>query len=226
MEEFGEYIAYLKNKFWPPLYNLIYSYGGIANPYKAYHHNTINTRKGYLKKSKLYITGKNNTVIIGDNALLINTKIIVEGNFNSINIGKSVYCKDGEIYIDDHNNRIEIGNNTSLCGKIHLACNEGTSIVIGKNCLLSSEIVFRTSDSHSLLDLAGARINPARNIQIGDHVWVGNKVTILKGVQIASDSIVATGAIVTKQFSHSNLLIGGFPASVIRQDVTWDMRRL
>jgi len=45
-------------------------------------------------------------------------------------------------------------------------------------------------------------------------VFIGNNVTVLKGVTIGENSIVATGAIVTKSFPK-DVIIGGCPAKII-----------
>ena len=82
------------------------------------------------------------------------------------------------------------------------------------------------SDNHSIIDVAsGKRINPSRPITIGDHVWVGQEVTILKGTAIGSHSIVGAGSIV-RGVVPPNTLVAGSPARVIRSGVTWDRRRL
>ncbi len=50
-------------------------------------------------------------------------------------------------------------------------------------------------------------------------------MTILKGVTIEHDSIIATGSIVTKRFSDSFIIIGGIPAKVIKSSVLWESER-
>lgn len=77
------------------------------------------------------------------------------------------------------------------------------------------------SDIHSIVDLAtGARINPARDIQVGERVWVGQRVLILKGSQIGDGSIIGAGSVVTGTIPK-NVIAAGAPARVIRQGVTW-----
>jgi len=128
--------------------------------------------------------------------------------------------------MEDDNNRIEIGSNTVLNGKSHFACIEGTNIKIGNECLLSSEVTFRTGDSHSLLNLNGDRINPSLNIEIANHVWIGNKTIFTKGSSVNIDSVVATGAIVTKRFTEPHVVIGGLPATILRREISWDKERI
>ena len=57
-------------------------------------------------------------------------------------------------------------------------------------------------------------------IIIGNHVWIGMNVTILKGVRIGDGAIVAAGAVVTKDVPE-NTLVGGVPARVLKTDISW-----
>lgn len=113
-----------------------------------------------------------------------------------------------------------------MCGKIHLACTEGRKISIGNDCLFSSEIVFRTGDSHSIVDMSGERINRAADITIGDHVWIGHRVLVNKGVVIPENTVVGTGAVVTKQFDEPNTILVGVPAKVSKQNINWLAERI
>lgn len=114
-----------------------------------------------------------------------------------------------------------------ILGRTHLAETEGQRIILGNNCLFSTNVIFRTGDSHSILDVStGNRINPAKSITVGDRVWLGNNTTVLKGAVISNDSIVATGSIVTKCFSESNVILAGNPAAVVKKGVRWIAERM
>lgn len=86
--------------------------------------------------------------------------------------------------------------------------------------------MFRTGDSHSIVNLLGDRINASKDIVISNHVWIGHKVHINKGVKIKEDSIVATGAIVTSPIEEANVIIGGVPAKIIKRNINWDKNRI
>jgi len=70
---------------------------------------------------------------------------------------------------------------------------------------------------------AGA--NTGQPIHIGDGSWIAARSTILPGVTIAASSIVASGAVVTRDVP-SNVLVGGVPARLIRkltsEGTRWD----
>jgi acetyltransferase-like isoleucine patch superfamily enzyme len=180
----------------------------------------------FLKNTKIHIVGQGNTIKIVPGSILNNCDIYIFGNNNSIFLGSKVILSDANLYIEDNNNTIDIGNNTTIHGKTHLACIEGCRISIGTDCMFSTDVVFRTGDSHSIIDDTGNRINKSKDIVIGNHVWFGNKTTILKGAIIRDNSIVATGSIVTNTFSKSNIILAGIPARVVKENINWLRERI
>ncbi|WP_206214444.1 acyltransferase [Adlercreutzia sp. ZJ141] len=91
------------------------------------------------------------------------------------------------------------------------------SINIGKEVAISHDVTIMDSDHHSICGQPVA----ARPVVIGDHVWIGTRSTILKGVTVGEGSIVAAGALVTKDIPP-NSLVAGVPAKVIKEGVWWD----
>ena len=179
-----------------------------------------------LKKLNIIVSGNNNTIIIGDWTILNGASVYISGSNNVITIGEWCHLAGTELCIEDAGNRIEIGNKTKILGKTHLAAIEGTKISIGEDCLFSSDIHFRTGDSHSVLDMDGRRINASEDIVIGDHVWVGTKVTCLKGATVADHSIIGACALVTKKFAEPNCSLAGIPAKVVKTNTDWSIRRI
>jgi acetyltransferase-like isoleucine patch superfamily enzyme len=58
---------------------------------------------------------------------------------------------------------------------------------------------------------------------IGNHVWIGCRSTILKGVSIPNNNIVASNSVITKTFEVENCVIGGHGATagIIKRNVNW-----
>ncbi len=201
-----------------------YNHLPFNNRIKRKRHNKV-VVNGLMQHCKISFRGKNNVVEVQDGAILNHCTVNISGNDNRIIFGERTFSKSADLCTEDNNNSIVIGARTNLCGQIHLAAIEGTNIIIGEDCLFSSGIVFRTGDSHSILDLDGKRTNPSKDIVIGNHVWLGHRVLINKGVFIGENNIVGTAALVTKSIPDTNTVIAGVPAKVVKNGVNWDSER-
>lgn len=191
--------------------------------------NKIQYKGNYLKKCKISVYGDSNTIYIEPMGInqLYNTSIKIFGNNNMIIIGKRNTIFNGDLYIEDNHNKISFKDNNSIFGYTHIAVTEGQTIQFGTGCLFSTDVIFRTGDSHSIIDLdTNKRINHAKSIIIGDRVWFGNKTIILKGVVIGNDVVIATGSILTKTFNENNIILAGNPAIVIKKNIKWLIKRI
>lgn len=141
--------------------------------------NSIHFGKAVLINCCIKVSGKGNRISLAD-GIYRDCHFKVRGNNNAILFGSDVHAKDMDVWIEDNKNELVVGPQTSFAGKIHLACTEGRKIEIGANCLFSSEIVIRTGDSHSILDFEGRRINQAKDVMIGDHVWMTHRVMVTR----------------------------------------------
>lgn len=187
----------------------------------------IGMERSYIKKSKVRVYGVNNTVDFGDTCFLEGLQIYINGNDNYIKLGRRVYAKGVEFHIEDSNNQLLIGDHTSFNGYSHLALTEGKKIEIGKDCMFSSNVMIRTGDSHSIIEVESRkRINEAMDVVIGEHVWLGNQVILLKGADIGANSLVGSGAVVTSRFEERNIIIAGNPAKIIKRGIDWNRVRI
>ena len=90
--------------------------------------------------------------------------------------------------------------------------------------MFSNHIIIQTSDSHAIIELStNKRTNPAKDIQIGNHVWIGLSCRILRGSTIGDNSIIGSGSIVTKKIPQ-NVTAVGSPAKVVRDGITWSRK--
>lgn len=173
------------------------------------------------------LVGNDNTIIVHESARLLNLRFMIRGNNNRIVVGSHVrFNRAGELWIEDDGGEINIGQQTTI-EDAHIAVTEpGSRIQIGRDCLLAYDIDIRTGDSHSIIDAqTGERINYARDVIIGDHVWIAAHCSLLKGVRLEHDSIVATRSVVTKPFGQAGIVVGGSPARLLRETVTWQRER-
>lgn len=167
--------------------------------------------------------GLDNIMSIGKGCWADKLKISIHGNNNSISIGDKVKFKfDCELFIRGNNCSIEIGDGTSFSSGLRIMAVEDNSYVkIGKECMFSNQIMVRTDDSHYIYDIqTGERINKAKPIVVGDHVWIAAGVTILKGTIIGKGSVIGTKSLVTHDISE-NCIAAGIPAKVVRENVVW-----
>jgi acetyltransferase-like isoleucine patch superfamily enzyme len=179
-----------------------------------------------LLRSSILVAGRRDTIVIGEFSRLTRCQVEVYGDDNTVVIGASVFARQCSIHVEDSGNRLTIGDNSALCGRGHLALTEGRRMAIGCGALFSTDVTIRTGDSHSIVDQrSGQRINQGRDVIPGDHVWLGNQVIILKGPEINSNSIVASGSVLPGASFPTNVIIGGNPARVIRENVNWRSER-
>lgn len=100
----------------------------------------------------------------------------------------------------------------------NIAKNEPYLISIGDDTVISGNVELITHD-HSISRLNCGIINLFGKIIIGRNCFIGNGSTILYGVTIADNVIVAAGSVVTKSINESKVIVAGNPARIIS---TWD----
>jgi acetyltransferase-like isoleucine patch superfamily enzyme len=115
---------------------------------------------------------------------------------------------------------VKIGDGTT-CNGVRIVC-DNSRVIIGKDCLLSNEIIIQSADQHGVVDLkSGKIINSAQtNVHIGNHVWIGHRASILHGADIGSGSIVGFGTLANKK-TPENSLIAGVPGKIKKNDISW-----
>lgn len=166
------------------------------------------------------ITGNNNKLKIGSETILGSGVIEIRNDHCEIEIGRSCFI-NGQIMCLYDQTKIVIGSKTSML-MAQITLHEKGIITLGEDCLLSGNIIMDVSDMHSILDAKTMkRINPPQDISIGDHVWIGFGVYIMKGSKIGSNSIIGANAVVTNSVPN-NCLAAGVPAKVVKTGITWD----
>jgi acetyltransferase-like isoleucine patch superfamily enzyme len=103
---------------------------------------------------------------------------------------------------------IQIGNDCGFSGTV-IGC--FSKIEIGDNVKCGANTLITDGDWHT----DDPRSTPPRPIQIGNNVWLGVNVTVLKGVTIGENSLIGAGSIVTKNIPP-NVIAAGNPCVVIR----------
>jgi len=178
---------------------------------------------------------KLNMIFVGKKLRLLNKSKIYVGN--NVNIGEyvtlSALGREG-IKINDN---VSIGSFSQLI--ISTSYNNiGSYIVLGKNVgfgefsylggaggleIGDDTIIGQYFSAHPENHNFKKNDKPIRlqgvtrkGIKIGKNCWIGSKVTILDGVNIGKNSVIASGAVVNKSFGD-NVVIGGVPAKIIKE---------
>lgn len=113
---------------------------------------------------------------------------------------------------------LRFGDNFSMSGNSSLVCQKNISF--GNDCLLSWDILIMDSDFHKILNMQGETVNAPSPIRIGNHVWIGCRSTILKGVQVADHSVIAAGAVITKTLPDAHSIYGSNNLK-LKSDIDW-----
>lgn len=106
---------------------------------------------------------------------------------------------------------LQVGRNSRLNG-VHIDARH--LVQIGENVRIAPYTIILDSDFHNTKDHFAD--TPGQAIIIEDNVWIATRAMVLKGVRIGSGSVVASGAVVTKDVPP-NCIVGGVPARVIKQ---------
>jgi acetyltransferase-like isoleucine patch superfamily enzyme len=133
---------------------------------------------------------------------------------------------NGTISFERSNASLQIGRNTAVNGGTMLVLADRISI--GNNVWISFDCLMLDHDGHAsdpavrrqdLPDFLQGRpknwsVVKKSPISIEDDVWIGARAIILKGVSIGRASVVAAGAVVTKDVPAYSI-VGGSPATII-----------
>lgn len=124
------------------------------------------------------------------------------------------------IYIEAKGGTIVFGDNIKTNVNCHIS-SEKSNITIGDNTVFGWNCSIKNCDGHSIVDKKVSTVNH-KDVHIGNHCWICSNSTILKGGFLADNCVLAYGSILTKKLSDtSNILYGGNPARVLKEDIEW-----
>ncbi len=109
-------------------------------------------------------------------------------------------------------NQIHIGKRVSIM--YNLLCMSAGGITIDDDVMIAANVSL-ISNNH---DFKERQIITCKPIHIKRNVWIGANATILPGVTIGENSIVAAGAVVNKDVPD-NVVVGGVPAKIIKSQL-------
>ena len=158
-------------------------------------------------------------VSVANDVVLLNPRYITVGNYSSIG-DRTVLTAWDRYEGDRFTPSISIGSNTNIGADCHITAIR--QIVIGDGVLLGKKITI-TDNAHGACMADQLEIAPIKRrlvskggVTIEDHVWIGDKATILPGVHIGRGAIVAANAVVSHDVP-AGCVVAGVPAKVVKE---------
>ena len=122
----------------------------------------------------------------------------------NVNIEKNAYFSS-KVSLGDYSG---IGVNSKIYGR----CKIGNYVMMGEDCTI---ITRNHKNDRTDIPMMEQGFEEEKPVEIGDDVWIGDRVTILPGVHIGQGCIIAAGAVVTHDLPPYSVS-AGIPAKVIR----------
>jgi acetyltransferase-like isoleucine patch superfamily enzyme len=187
-------------------------------------HHTIERNNAVLRKTIIEVSGQNCRLIVGAGARLWDCSISLVGDNTQLIIGANVRLSESRLCVEDHGSQLLIGDETTMTGAT-LISQEGRMVQLGRDCMIGKNTDIRNSDSHAIFDGSrGPHLNPANNVIIGDHVWIGVGAIVFKGARIGSGSIIGAGSHVRGELPEYCMAYG-MPAMPRRHGIRWKRER-
>lgn len=132
---------------------------------------------------------------------------------------RELFGKVGKNPIIEHNFHCDLGYNIYIGNNFYAGYNftvlDMAEVKIGDDCIIGPNVNIYTS-GHNIEPKDRNKSGYAIEITIGNNVWIGGNSTILPGVTIGDNSIIAAGSVVTASVSE-NVVVAGNPAKVLRK---------
>lgn len=184
--------------------------GGIKNA-MVYRYTKLNLHRD----CKVQIDGKLSLGYSGGKLYPWNQTTLQTGKNSKFTIyGKHTVYHNVYICLKD-NGRLSVGKDGYFNHGVAIQC--ASEITIGDHVYIAPNVAIQDHDEHVIIKEGYEETKP---IHIKDYVWIGKNATILKGVTIGEHSVVAAGAIVTKDVP-SHCLVGGVPARILAEGIDW-----
>lgn len=137
------------------------------------------------------------------------SKISIESKVSSLQVSEKVRIKDFcSIRILD--GKLQIGNNVFINNYTSITCLH--KIVIGDNVMIGEGVKFYDHNHKYLKSNLGVVFTESDSytlggINVGNNVWIGSNVVILKGVEIGENSIIGAGVVLHKSVPQNSIIV-------------------
>ncbi|MFC6154926.1 acyltransferase [Nocardioides yefusunii] len=196
-------------------------------PYEDDRGNRIIVPDGFVHTGRVSVVfkGSNNVLKVGRRPNLRKLHVQFDCSDGRCVIGSGKWGFAATIRVGQ-DSVVRIGDDTSMTEVVGISAVEGAKVIIGKDVMIATQVQLRTDDGHPIFDVrTGERVNPARTVRVGDHVWLGWGSVLLGGAKVGSGSVVGMGSVLKRSIPN-NVIAVGSPAKVVRRDIAWERPHL
>lgn len=169
-----------------------------------------NKRSKFLLNGTLKIGtwgGGNSPVVI---SLAEGSSLTIKKDFEIGNGVRIILNSEASLTIGGKQNESASGITADTLILVHKCIEIGSDFVCAWNVFISDSDWHHIEGQHHQAD-----------VRIGNHVWIANGSSILKGTTIGSNCIIASHSKVINTIWEDNVLLGGVPAKLLKKNIKW-----
>lgn len=171
--------------------------------------------------------GRGNRLVVHEGAKISGLRVRFDGDGGYVEVGANpnVGAARWALRVST-DSTIIIGRNVTTTGGCFVSALEGTTVRVGDDVMIASEVQIRADDAHAIYDVeTKKRANPSGDISVEDHVWLAWGVFVTGGTRIGEGSVIGVRSVVTRSVPN-NVVAAGAPAKVVRRNIAWERPHL
>ncbi len=174
----------------------------------------------------ILFVGERNTLVVDGTARFKRLSIRFDASDGTVRLGGGKGRAIETSIRVGQDSTVTFGHGVTSTSVILVSAVEGARVTVGDDVMFASGNQLRSDDAHPIFDVrTGLRVNPARDITIGSHVWMAREAVALGGARIGSGSVIGYRSLVTGTIPN-NVVAAGTPARVLRRDIAWERPHL
>lgn len=174
-----------------------------------------------MHRSQITFKGDNNVLYCEGNVKLDNARFTFNGNNSIVYLSSAMNSQYSFNLVIYNDSTFFIGREGNMSSPININIQENQNVIIGAGVTISSGVNIRTADIYPIYDnKTKQRVNFAKSVFIGDHVWIGHQAYISRGVRVGSGAIIENNSFLPHNARVlSNSVVMGNPARTERTNV-------